>query len=143
VKMRRGWRNWVGSPQLWANYYLIWIISHVTVAEWRMARMRRGWWSWVGSPQLWANYCLIWIISHVIVAEWRRVRMMHGWWSWVGSPRLWANYYHLPCDCCRVEKGEDEAWLVELGGRALIWLGDLTRYTLDLLGHDEQGRMTC
>jgi hypothetical protein len=42
-----------------------------------------------------------------------------------------------------VEKSEDEAWLVELGGRALIWLGDLTRYTLDLLGHDEQGRMTC
>jgi hypothetical protein len=53
------------------------------------------------------------------------------------------SFGSFPCDCSRVEKGEDEAWLVELGGRALIWLGDLTRYTLDLLGHDEQGRMTC
>ena len=29
-------------------------------------------------------------------------------------------------------------WLVELAGRALIWLGDLGRYSMDLAGVEEE-----
>jgi hypothetical protein len=39
---------------------------------------------------------------------------------------------------CRCEKNVGIGWVVELAGRALIWLGDLSRYSLDLAAHQEE-----
>jgi hypothetical protein len=45
---------------------------------------------------------------------------MAGGAGWVahdhGIITISSHLDHFPCDCSRMEKGEDEAWLVELGG---------------------------
>jgi hypothetical protein len=43
---------------------------------------------------------------------------MAGGTGWVAHDYglIATHLDHFPCDCSRVEKGEDEAWLVEMVG---------------------------